>query len=102
MIEFVNQINSILDLIIKVSIIIGIGFLAYFFIKLKFLDSEIEHKYKKFEEERDDIVKSAQGRGITTEILNRQIEKLEKNKDEYAAPLERKRQRIISKIPFLK
>lgn len=102
MIECVDQINSILDLLIKVSIIIGIGFLVYFFIKLKFLDSEIERKDKKFEKERDDIVESARGRGITTEILNRQVEKLEKDKNKHVAPLERERQRIISKIPFLK
>ena len=102
MIECVNQINSILDLIIKTSIITGISFLIYFYFKLRYLDSKIENKHKEFEKERDVIRKGAQGRGITTEILNRQIEKLHKDRNESVAPLERQKQRIISKIPFTK
>jgi len=100
MIEYVNQIA---DLIIKISIIIGIALLICFYVRLRSIDLKIEQENNKFEKERDG--KRGQGRGIPEEIISGQINALQKNKEELIAPLERERQRIrriISKIPFLK
>lgn len=102
MIENINQINSILDLVIKVSIITGILSLVYFFIKLKFLESKIESKYNKFEKDKDNALERAREGGVVEAVYNGQVEKLQKDKDESIAPLEREKQRIISKIPFMK
>ena len=98
MIERINQINQMLGFIINVAIIIGICVLIYFYYKLRSLDSKIEVIYKEFEKRRDGLG----GEGVTTERRNRQIDNLEKNRNKTTASLERKRQRIISRIPFLK
>lgn len=98
MIEFINQVNQILELIINSAIIVGIFFLIFFYCRLKSLDSKIESAHKDFEEKRDNLG----GEGVTTEIRNRQIDRLEDDRKKSVAPLERERQRIISKIPFLK
>lgn len=91
-------INQILEFSINAAIIVGIFFLVYFYCKLRSLDSKIESTYKDFEKKRDNLG----GEGVTTEIRNRQIDSLEKDKNKAVAPLERERQRIISKIPFIK
>lgn len=98
MIEYINQINRILGFIINVAIIVGICFLIFFYYKLRSVESKIEAIHKAFEGGRDGLG----GEGVTTEIRNRQIASLEKDRNKATAPLERERQRIISKIPFLK
>lgn len=93
-----DVINQILELIINVAIVTGICFLLYFYCKLRSLDSKIEAVHNAFEEDRDGLG----GEGVTTEIRKRQIDRLEEDRKKSVAPLERERERIISKIPFLK
>lgn len=93
MIEYINQ---ILGLIINIAIISGICFLIYFYGKLRYLDSEIEKFHRNFEKDRDNI------KGETLSFVEGSKKVLEEKKNERVAPLERERQRIISKIPFLK
>ena len=95
-----NNINQILDLFIKLGIVIGIVFSIYFYCKIGTLNSKIERENNKFEEESKKL--RGQGRGIQEDIINRQIDELRKNKDDTIAPIERERQRLLSKIPFLK
>jgi len=98
MIECINQVNHVLGFIINIAIIAGICFLMYFYFKLRSLDSKIEAIYKNFERSRDGLG----GEGVTTEIRRRQIDSLGEERKKSVAPLERERQRIISKIPFIK
>jgi len=96
----ISCINEILDLIIKIIIISGIIILIIFYWKIKILDTEIERLNKNFENERNS--RRGRGVGIPEEIINGQIEQLNKEKNEKINPLERERTRILSKIPFLK
>lgn len=97
-IECIDQINKILGFIINVAIITGICFLIFFYYKLRCVELKIESIHNEFEKRRDGLG----GEGVTTEIRNRQIDSLEKDRDKAIAPLERERQRIITKIPFIK
>lgn len=94
--------KSILELIINLVIIIGTGFLFYFYLRLKHIDSKIKELNGDFEQKRDAQRNRNIGTGITTSIQEGQIAKLQGEKDEKIAPLERERQTIISKIPFIK
>ena len=91
-------INFILELIINVAIIFGILFLVIFYYKLKILDEKIEKRHKEFEEGR----KREYERPVSKDILNGRVSELKRKMDEEIAPIERERERIISKIPFLK
>jgi hypothetical protein len=91
---------QVLDLIIKAAIVLGLVFLVIFYIRIFCLDKRIEEYEKEFEKKRAGL--RGQGRGIPEDIINRQISEVEKEKNEKNAPLTRKRQRILSKIPFLK
>lgn len=84
-------INQVLDFIIKSSIVLGLVLVVIFYTK-------IEKYEKEFEKGRNE----RRGQAIVEEIINRQIAELEKTKNEKVAPLERERQRLLSKIPFLK
>lgn len=95
MIEYTSQ---ILELIIGAATLIGVGFLVYFFIKLRYVNAKIESVHRSFEEKRD----SKRNQKIPIEYINSQIDQLEKEKAEIIAPLERERQIIISTIPFIK
>lgn len=95
MIEYINQ---ILNLSINSFIVLGIGFLIYFYSKIKLLDSKIENKHREFEEKRD----KQRERPVTQLSIDGQIKNLEREKEELLAPLERERKRILSKIPFIK
>lgn len=98
MITCIVQVNHVLEFIINVAIIIGVCFLIYFYCRLRFIESKIEAAYKNFERSRDGLG----GEGVKTEIRNRQIDRLEEDRKKCVDPLERERQRIISKIPFVK
>jgi predicted Holliday junction resolvase-like endonuclease len=91
-------INFILELIINVAIVFGILFLVIFYHKLKLLDDKIEKRHKEFEENR----KNEYGKPTSMNILNGRVSELKRKMDEELAPIERERERIISKIPFLK
>ena len=95
MIENINELSS---LIINILILIGIGFLVYFYCVLKNIDSKIETKQREFENRRDE-----EGKRTTLQsFMDKRIAKLETDRSEFIAPLERKKQRILSKIPFIK
>lgn len=96
----ISCINEILDLIIKTSIVFGIVCVCYSYFRLLVLDQKIEKLNKKFESQRDGLI--GQGRGIEEEIINGQIEELNKEKIKKIDPIERERNRLLSKIPFLK
>lgn len=96
----INCINEILDLIIKTSIVFGIFCLIYFYWRIMILDKKIEKINKNFEAERSN--RRNEGRGIPLEIINGQINELLRIKDESISPLERERNRFLSKIPFIK
>ena len=91
MIENINELSS---LIINILILIGIGFLVYFYCVLKNIDSKIETKQNRRDEERK--------RTTLQSFMDKRIAKLETDRSEFIAPLERKKQRILSKIPFIK
>ena len=97
MIDFINK---ILDLIIKFSVVLGIVVLGYFYCRIRILDGKIEKLNRNFEENKNN--KRGQGRGIPEAIINGQIEELKKAKDENIAPLEREKNRLLLKIPFIK
>ena len=96
----ISYINEILDFIIKLSIVFGIGLLIYLYRKIIVLDKKIVKINKKFEDERNS--KRGQGRGIPLEIIDGQIAELTRVYSEDISPLERERNRLLSKIPFIK
>lgn len=95
MIECINQ---VLELIINMAVVFGIGVLAYLYFKIRMIDSEVEEIEIEFEKRRD----LAQGRHVPMGAINGEIANLRRKKDERLAPLIRARQRIVSKIPFIK
>jgi hypothetical protein len=95
-------INFILEFIINIAILLGLGLLAYLFFRLRSIDSDIENKYKLFEKDRKEKIDTGKREGVVEDVVNGQIEKLQKDLDISIAPLKRERERIISKIPFLK
>ena len=91
--------NQILDFVIKSSVLLGLCFVVVVYATVSYLDRDIE----KHEREFEDASKARRGQaGVVESIINGQIAELEKSKNEKVAPLERKRQRLLSKIPFLK
>lgn len=90
--------NQILGLIINIAIISGICSLIYFYWRVKSLDSRIEKFHHNFEKDRD----LSRVRHVPMPFIDKEINMLSKKMDEGVAPLDRERQRIISKIPFLK
>ena len=93
-----NYINQILDFLIKLSIISGIISLGYFYWKIRSLDGKIERLSTEFEKKRVEI----RSRPVTMSTIDGQIQNEKIKMDETIAPLERERQRLLSKIPFLK
>ena len=89
-----------LDLVIKSTIVVGIITLLCVYLRIQWLDRKIEYLHKTFEKARDGH--RGQGRGMTQPFIDLQIAQLATDSDEKIAPLERKRQRLLSKIPFLK
>lgn len=101
MIRFMlSNINEILDLLIKSGIVIGIIISIYFFCRISSLSSRSEKINEKFEKDRNSL--RGQGRGIPEAIINDQTKELEKRRNEKIAPLERERQRLISRMLFFK
>ena len=92
--------NNFLELVINIAIVVGIIFLTYYYLKLRDLDLKIESIHRKFE--RESAGKRGQGNGTPESIINGQIDQLKRERDETLAPFSRERERIISKIPFLK
>ena len=95
MFSFINQ---ILDLIIKLGIVFSISTLVYFYLKIRSIDKKIEIQNKEFEKKREEIRLQL----INTVFIDGQIKTEERKKEEILAPLKRERERIISKIPFIK
>ena len=98
MIDYLNYFNPILDFVIKLSIVFGITLLGYFYWGIRNLDREIEELNKKFENRRGALRQQTSLRSIH----DGRMEYARREMDEAIAPLERKRQRLLSKIPFLK
>lgn len=98
MIKYVNYANSVFELIINIAIIFGIFILALFYWKLSRIEKEIEKILTSSEKERE-IIKN---QGETIRFVNGNLENEKIKKQEQILPLERKRDRILSKIPFLK
>jgi transcription elongation factor GreA-like protein len=97
-----EQINLALDTIIKVTVVLGAIYLLWQFCKAKKLEIEIEAIYAKFEEDMDTILNNTKNRGIERNFIDAQVVAKEKERDSAIAPLERRRQQILSRIPFLK
>lgn len=93
-----SYINQILDFFIKLSIISGIVILCYYYWKIRGLDGEIESLNRNFEKKRAEI----RSRPVAMPVIDRQTQSEKLKMDEVIAPLERERQRLLSKIPFLK
>jgi len=91
-------INQILDFFIKLSIISGIVILCYYYWKIGGLNGEIERLNRNFEKKRVEI----RSQPITMSSIDGQTQSEKRKIDEAIAPLERERQRLLSKIPFLK
>ena len=93
-----SYINQILDFLIKLSIISGIIILCYFYWKIRSLDRKIEELNNNFEKKRSGI----RSRPVAMPVIDRQIENEKLKMEEVIAPLEREKQRLLLKIPFLK
>jgi len=98
MIDYLNYFNPILDFVIKLSIVFGITLLGYFYWGIRNLDREIEELNKKFENRRGALRQQTMMRTFH----DARLEQAKKEKEETIAPLERERQRLLSKIPFLR
>lgn len=98
MIKHVNYANSIFELIINIAIIFGIFILALLYWKLSRIEKEIEKILTSSEKEREIIKKQ----GETMRFVNGNLDNEKIKTQEQISPLERKRDRILSKIPFLK
>lgn len=98
--ECIASVNEILVLVINISIVVGIFFLVYFYIFLNCLDKEIESIIK--EHEKNQRAREKNPEGMTAGALDSELLRFEKLHKEKIDPLKRKRERIISKVPFLK
>ena len=91
-------INNIFELAINIAIVSGVFILIFFYWKLNKIEIEIE-KILMFSKERREVIRK-QGETIGFVEGNLVIE--EQKTQEQIAPLKRERERILSKIPFLK
>lgn len=94
----IHCINEILSLVINSTIVVGIILLVYFYYKLTKIDSKIEKINLLYEKKVDQSYK----RGGVREIIENEIECFKKDRDVQLAPIEREKDYIIKKIPFLK
>ena len=93
-----NYINQALNLIDKSSVVFVIILSICFYWKIKSIDKKIEILNKEFDKKREEI----RSQPIAMPFIDGQTKTEKRNTDEAIAPLERERQRIISKIPFIK
>lgn len=93
----IECINSILDLIIKLSIVGGLIFVYTQYSRVKILDKRIEEKHKEHQEK----MKTDSSIIYNLDRKSRKVE-LEEEKATDIGPLERERSSILSTLPFLK
>jgi hypothetical protein len=74
-------------------------FLVISYVKVKILEVEIEKKHREYENYRSDW---RSRKGVTMQVINTKVDWKKERIDEEIAPLSRKRERILSKIPFIK
>lgn len=95
-------INYLLEFFINAAIFTGICLLVYFYFKLNSLDKKIENEYAKFERKKKECNDVAKNEGISEVVYSNQVKRLQKELDESTGSYKREKDRIISKIPFLK
>lgn len=93
-------VTEILNFIILLVAVITSALLLVLYLKMRSVENKIEKIHQDFEETVNGL--RGQGRGITETIINNQIAELANERDKKVAPLEREKQRLLAKIPFLK